>query len=103
MYPTMSYELTKAQMADLRHQARHDARARAARRARRKPARLTEDDAQRHALFASSLQQSDALGPVAHLTPNAITAVSWPEAVDSSGEIGPCDAQRRKSGVIGNN
>jgi hypothetical protein len=60
--PTISYELDKARAADLRHRARRDARARAARRARRARARLNVDDAPCRALFASSLQRSDALG-----------------------------------------
>ena len=56
--PTISCELAKARAAGLRHQAQRDARARAARRARRALARLNVDDAQRRALFASSLQRS---------------------------------------------
>jgi hypothetical protein len=59
--PTISYELDKTRAADLRHQAQRDLRARAARRARRAPARLNVDGAQCQALFASSLQRSDAL------------------------------------------
>ena len=48
--------------ADLRYQAKRDARARTAYRAHRTPARPNVDDAQRRALFASSLQRSDAPG-----------------------------------------
>ena len=59
--PTISYELDKARAADLRHRVQRDAHARAARRARRAPARLNVDGAQCQALFASSLQRSDAL------------------------------------------
>jgi hypothetical protein len=62
MHPTISYERARAGAADLRHQARREARARAARRARRTPARPNVTDAQCRALFASSLQRSDAPG-----------------------------------------
>ena len=63
MHPAISYELAQAAMAELRDQAQRGAQARAARRARSTPARLTvDDDAQRQALFASSLQRSDAPG-----------------------------------------
>jgi len=57
---------------DLRYQAKRDARARTACRARRTPARLNADDAQRRALFASSLQRSDA--PTADVVAEAIRA-----------------------------
>ena len=56
--------------ADLRYQAKRDARARTAYRAHRTPARLNVDDAQRRALFASSLQRSDA--PTAGVVAEAI-------------------------------
>ena len=62
MHPTISYEVVKADIADLRHQAQRGARARAARRARRTPARPGAGDAQCQALFASTLQPSDAPG-----------------------------------------
>jgi hypothetical protein len=72
MHPTISYELAQAAMADLRHQAQRGARARAARRAGRTPARPNGDDAQCQALFASSLQPSDA--PGADVVVQAISA-----------------------------
>jgi hypothetical protein len=62
MHPTIRDELAEAGPADLRYQAQCDPRAHAVRRARRTPARLNADDAQCQALFASSLQPSDALG-----------------------------------------
>jgi hypothetical protein len=65
MHPTISYEVVKADIADLRHQAQRGARARAARRARRArrtPARPGAGDAKCQALFASTLQPSDAPG-----------------------------------------
>jgi len=62
MHPTIDYELAQARLADLRHQAQREARARAARRARRTPARWNVDNTLCQALFASSLQRSDALG-----------------------------------------
>ena len=71
MHPTISYEVVKADIADLRHQAQRGARARAARRARRTPARPGAGDAQCQALFASTLQPSDA--PAAHVVAEAIS------------------------------
>ena len=62
MHPTIDYELAQAGRADLRQRAQRAARARAARRARRTPARRKVDDPRCQALFASSLQRSDALG-----------------------------------------
>jgi hypothetical protein len=62
MHPTVSYQLAKADMADPRYQTLRGARARAARRACRAPARPNGDDAQCQALFASTLQPSDAPG-----------------------------------------
>ena len=62
MHPTIDYELAQAGRADLRQRAQRAARARAARRARRTPARRNVDDTRCQALFASSLQRSDALG-----------------------------------------
>jgi len=72
MHPTISYEVVKADIADVRHQAQRGARARAARRARRTPARPNGDDAQCQALFASTLQPSDA--PGADVVADAISA-----------------------------
>ena len=72
MHPTIGYELAKAQMADLRHQAQREARARAARRARFTPARWNVTDAPPQALFASTMQRSDA--PGADIVAEAITA-----------------------------
>ena len=72
MHPTIGYELAKTVATDLRHQAQHEARARAARRARRTPARLNDDDARCQALFASTVQLSDA--PGADVVAEAITA-----------------------------
>ena len=57
---TKHYDSDKAALADLRYQAQRDVHARTARRARRTPARLKVGDAHRRALFASSLQRSDA-------------------------------------------
>jgi hypothetical protein len=71
MYPTTSYELARAGLADLRHQAQRDGHARAVRRARRAPARLNADEARCRALFASTLQRSDA--PGAAVVAQAIT------------------------------
>jgi hypothetical protein len=71
MYPTISYQLAKTDMANLRHQAQRGARARAARRARHAPARPSVDDAQCQALFASTLQPSDA--PGVHVVAEAIS------------------------------
>ena len=62
MHPTTSYDLARAGAADLRHQVRREAPARAARRALRTPARPNVTGARRQALFASSLQRSDAPG-----------------------------------------
>ena len=62
MHPTISYEPARSGMADQRRQAQRDGRTRAVRRARRGPARRNMDDAQCQALFASSLQRSDAPG-----------------------------------------
>ena len=62
MHPTIIDELAQAGRADLRQRAQRAARARAARRARRTPARRKGDDTRCQALFASSLQRSDALG-----------------------------------------
>jgi hypothetical protein len=67
---TKRYNSDKAALAGLRHQAQRDVHARTARRARRTPARLNVDDAQRRALFASSLQRSDA--PTADVVAQAI-------------------------------
>jgi hypothetical protein len=61
-HPAISYELTQAAMADLRHQPQRDARARSACRARCTPGRLNVNDAECQALFASSLQPSDLPG-----------------------------------------
>jgi hypothetical protein len=67
-----SYELAEAGAADLNRQAQRDARARAARGARRTRARLDMDGARCQALFASSLQRSDA--PDAGIVAEVITA-----------------------------
>ena len=72
MHPTIGYELAKAVATELRHQAQREAQARAARRARRTPARLNVPDAQQQALFASTLQRSDA--PGAEVVAEAIAA-----------------------------
>ena len=63
-------EEVTTRLADLRYQAQRDARARTAHRAHRTPARLNVDDARRRALFASSLQRSDA--PTAGVVAEAI-------------------------------
>ena len=47
MHPTVSYELAKAGVTDLRHQTQRDASACTGRRARRTPARPNVDDARR--------------------------------------------------------
>ena len=62
MHPTISDQPAQVGLADLRYRAQCDGRARAARWARRTRARLNVDDARCRALFASSLQRSDALG-----------------------------------------
>jgi len=62
MHPSISNEPVQARVADRHDQARRSAPAGAARRAYRAPARLNVDDAQHYALFASSLQRSDAPG-----------------------------------------
>ena len=72
MHPTTSYELARAGSADRSHQPQREARACAARRARRTPARPDVTDGRCQALFASSLQRSDA--PGAAIVVEAITA-----------------------------
>ena len=72
MHPTISYEPARAGAADLPHQGQREAPARGARRARRTPARANVTDALCRALFASSLQRSDA--PGADVVAEAITA-----------------------------
>ena len=62
MHPTISPELARARLADLRDQAQRGARARTARQARHARASLNRDEAKCQALFASSLQRSDAPG-----------------------------------------
>jgi hypothetical protein len=51
MYPTTSYELAKARVADLHHQAQRDALARAARRGRRAQTRQSTPHVLRHPAF----------------------------------------------------
>jgi hypothetical protein len=64
MHPTIGYDLASARITEVRRQARRDALARTApHRAEPAPTRLTPDGARRQALFASSLQRSDAPGP----------------------------------------
>ena len=64
MHPTAVMNGPQATMADLRDRAQRGARARGARRVRGMRAHLNVDDsAQCPALFASSLQRSDAPGP----------------------------------------
>ena len=71
MHPTIGEDLANAQATGLRQQALRGARARAGRRARRTPARLNvDDDARCRALFASTLQRSDA--PSADMVAEAI-------------------------------
>ena len=72
MHPTVSNELAEARVTDRRDQAQREARARVACWTRHRPVRLTEDDAQRQALFASSLQRSDT--PGADVVAEAISA-----------------------------
>ena len=72
MHPTISYEPARAGAADMRPQGRREAPGRAARRSRRTPARANVTDARCRALFASSLQRSDA--PGAGVVAQAITA-----------------------------
>ena len=72
MHPTISHELAKARTYDLGHRAQRDARTRTARRVRRVTARPNLTDARRLALFASTLQRSDAQG--AGVVAQAITA-----------------------------
>ena len=72
MYPATSYELARAGAADRRHRAWREARARAARRARATPARPDVTDTRCQALFASTLQRSDA--PGAASVAEAVTA-----------------------------
>ena len=74
MYLATSYELARTGSADRRHQARHEARARAARRAPGTPARPDVTDTRCQALFASTLQRSDA--PGAASVAEAITATA---------------------------
>ena len=72
MYPTIGNEPAWARVAGRRGQARGDAPGRAARQSRRTPARPNLTDAPCRALFASTLQQSDA--PGAGVVAQAITA-----------------------------
>ena len=72
MHSTSSYGLARAGAIDRRRQARREAPVRAARRTRRTPARPDSVGAWRQALFASTLQRSDA--PSAGLVAEAITA-----------------------------
>src|SRR5215831_6721025 len=70
MHPTISDEPARAGLADQRHHAQRGARASTVRRARRGPARRNVDDARCQALFASTLQRSDA--PSADMVAEAI-------------------------------
>jgi len=72
MHPTISNEPARARVAERRGQARRNAPGRAARRSRRPPARPNLTDARCRALFASTLQRSDA--PGAGVVAQAITA-----------------------------
>jgi hypothetical protein len=63
MHPAMAYELANARITNLRQQAQRDALARTApHRAELAPTRLTANGTRCQALFASSLQRSDAPG-----------------------------------------
>jgi ABC-type branched-subunit amino acid transport system ATPase component len=71
-HSTISCELASAGAADLHHQAQREVPACAARRVRLSPARPNLTDARCQALFASTLQRSDA--PGADVVAEAITA-----------------------------